>query len=81
MRLYRSLLRQFGRGAGTAMWDEVVRPFVAHLATAGRVKEAKAALKSARESLSVVYGSQMDSEMREFDAKLSELARAAGPTK
>ena len=81
VRLYRSLLRQFGRGAGTAMWDEVVRPFVAHLATAGRWKEATAALKSAREALGVTYGSQMDTEMRELDAKLSELARVAGAAK
>ena len=81
VRLYRSLLRQFGRGAGTAMWDDVVRPFVVHLATAGRWKEAKAALASARESLGGVYGSQMDAEMREFDAKLSELARAAASAK
>jgi hypothetical protein len=78
VRLYRSLLRQFGRGAGTAMWDEVVRPFVGHLAASGRWKEARAALKSAREALGVAYGSQMDSEMRELDAKLSEMARLAG---
>jgi hypothetical protein len=81
VRLYRSLLRQFGRGAGTAMWDEVVRPFVAHLAASGRWKEAKAALKIARESLGVVHGSQMEAEMRELDAKLSELARVAGAAK
>ncbi len=81
MRFYLSLLRQFGRGGGTGMWDEVVRPFVSHLATAGRWKDAKAALKAAREELDVVYGSQMDTEMRELDAKLTELARAAATVK
>ncbi len=78
VRLYRGLLSRFGRGAGAAMWDEVVRPFVAHLAGAGRWTEAREALKSAREALGVVYGSQMDTEMRELDAKLLELGRTAG---
>jgi len=78
VRLYRGLLSQFGRGAGAAMWDEVVRPFVARLAGAGRWTEEREALKSAREALGVVFGSQMDTEMREPDAKLLELGRTAG---
>jgi len=78
VRLYRSLLRQFGRGGGVGIWDEVARPFVVHLAGLGRVKEAREALKAAREAIGVVYGAQTDAEMRELDAELVELSRAAG---
>lgn len=77
MRLYRSLLRQFGRGAGAGMWDEVVRPFVGALAVGGRWKEARAALALARETLAGGYGSQIDEEMRAMDAELARGARAA----
>ena len=81
MRLYRSLLRQCGRGAGAGMWDEVVRPFVAKLAADGRWKEAKAALAAARETLNAAYGTQVDTEMRELEAKVAEQSRAAGTSK
>jgi hypothetical protein len=78
MRLYRSLMRQFGRGAGAAMWDEVARPFVASLATAGRWREARSALALARETLGGGFGSQIDTEMRALDAELAQKERAAG---
>ncbi len=78
MRLYRSLMRQFGRGAGAAMWDEVARPFVGALATAGRWRDARAALALARETLGGGFGSQIDTEMRALDAELAQKERAAG---
>ncbi len=78
MRLYRGLIRQFGRGAGATMWDEVARPFVARLAAQGRWKEARAALALARESFGSNYGSQIGVEMRALDAEIVERARAAG---
>jgi len=81
VRLYRSLMRRFGRGAGAGMWDEVVRPFVVSHAAAGRWKEARDALALARETLDAAYGSQMDTEMRELETRLSAAARAAGEKK
>lgn len=70
IKLYRSLLRRFGRGAGAAMWDEVVRPFVSHLAKAECHHEASDALALARETLVGVGGSQLDAEMRQMAAAL-----------
>lgn len=76
-RLYRGLLRQFGRGAGADLWDQIVRPYVAAHAKAGRWKEARAALALGREALGAGYGSQLREEMRELDAKLAAGQRAA----
>ncbi|MBC8012446.1 MAG: hypothetical protein H7067_20390, partial [Burkholderiales bacterium] len=77
MRLYRSVLRRFGRGEGAAWWDEVVRPFVARLALAGRFTDARAALGFARETLGGTTGSQLATEMRELDAALAAAERTA----
>lgn len=79
IRLHRSLLRQFGRGAGAAMWDEVVRPFVVRLAEAGHVKAARGALADARSALRVGLGSQLDGEMRGLEAFLTKAASAEKP--
>ncbi len=76
-RLYRGLLRQFGRGAGADLWDQIVRPYVAAHAKAGRWKEARAALALGRETLGAGYGSQLREEMRELDAALAREERAA----
>lgn len=81
IKLYRSLLRRFGRGAGAAMWDEVVRPFVARLASAERHREASEALKLAREQLVGVGGSQLDTEMRQMAAALQLVQDRALPAK
>jgi hypothetical protein len=70
-RLYDTLLRQFGRGGGAAMWDEVVQPFVKHLAAAGRVNEARAALRRGRSAMGVVPGSQTAVEMGKLDEELA----------
>ncbi len=75
VRLYDILMRQFGRGGGAAMWDEVVRPFVLHLADAGRVREARAALRRGRETMGVVPGTQMATEMTKFDEELAKRER------
>lgn len=69
-RLYDTLLRQFGRGGGAAMWDEVVRPFVRHLAAEGRVNEARAALRRGRSAMGVAAGSQTAAEMTRLDEEL-----------
>jgi hypothetical protein len=76
VRLYEILMRQFGRGGGAAMWDEVVSPFVQHLADAGRIKEARATLRQGREAMGVVPGTQMAIEMAKLDEELAK--REAG---
>lgn len=77
LRLYRSVLRRFGRGEGTVWWDEVVRPFVARFALAGKFTEARSALDFARETLGGTTGSQLATEMRELDAALAAAERTA----
>jgi hypothetical protein len=72
VRLYAILMRQFGRGGGAAMWDEVVRPFVEHLVAEGRVREARAALARGREAMGVVPGTQMATEMAKLDEELAK---------
>jgi hypothetical protein len=80
-RLYRNLLRRFGRGAGAGLWDEVVRPFVTSLAARGRWKEARAALREGREALQPGLGSQLEGEMSALEAELARGERAAGAAK
>ncbi len=75
VKLYEILMRQFGRGGGAAMWDEVVRPFAEHLADAGRVREARAALRRGREAMGVVPGTQMAIEMAKLDEELAKRER------
>ena len=83
LKQYRSLMRRFGRGAGTAMWDEVARPLVVRLADGGRWREAREALAVAREALVGSGGTQLDMEMRAMAAALTkaERATAEGNTK
>lgn len=75
VRLYDILMRQFGRGGGAAMWDEVVAPFTRHLADAGRVREARAALQRGRTAMGVVPGTQMAIEMTKLDEELAKRER------
>ncbi len=77
MRLYRGLLRRFGRGEGAAWWDVVVRPFVGRLVEAGRIGEARVALGVARDELGAAGGSQLDAEMRAADEALAAEELAA----
>ena len=75
IRLYGDLLRQFGKGAGAGMWDEVVRPFVVYLAEQGQIKEARAALRRAREAMEVTVNSQVAREMAVLDDELARRKR------
>lgn len=81
MRLYRSLLRRFGRGEGAAWWDEVVRPFITRLVMAGRFADARAALGVAQETLAGTMGSQLGTEMRQMSQLLAEAERMAAQAK
>jgi len=66
MRLFRSVVDQFGPGSGIAFFDAVVRPFVSHLAVAGKQAEATRALGHARLVLAPTPDSQLDREMSEL---------------
>lgn len=77
LKLYRSILRRFGRGGGAAMWDQVVRPFLSRLTRAGRFAEAREVLELARENLVGSGGTQLDAEMRSAGAALRALEEAA----
>ncbi|MCX6938390.1 MAG: hypothetical protein NTU80_10940 [Verrucomicrobia bacterium] len=71
IKLYGTLLRQFGRGSGTAMWDEVVRPFLNHLVNQGMLNEARLALRTAREQMAVSPDSQTWAEMATVEARMA----------
>ena len=72
LRVYRTVVDQFGRGEGIAFFDKVVRPFVTHLAQAGKSADAARALGYARTVLVPAPDSQLDREMVEL-AKLLRL--------
>ncbi|MEN9841874.1 MAG: hypothetical protein RL376_1674 [Verrucomicrobiota bacterium] len=81
--LFASLLKQFGRGSGTAMWDEVVRPFLIHLVKQGMLKEARAALRTARDSMAVAQDSQTWAEMARVEQLIAaeEIATKTKPAR
>ncbi len=63
MRIYRSIVDQFGRGAGIEFFDKVVKPFVGRLVSQGKSTEALQALEQARAALSPQAGSQLDRDL------------------
>lgn len=77
LRLYRGLLRQFGRGAGVGFYDEVTRPLVADLAKAGRFKEAREAAALAGQTLGAGPGTQLGDELRRLTQELAAAEAAA----
>ena len=77
MKVYRDLLRQFGRGAGAGIWDEAIRPFMGRLVEAGNIDQARQALLIARDALGVGKGSQLDREMDTLLAALDAYAKDA----
>jgi hypothetical protein len=70
LRLYRSLARQFGRGAGIGFYDEVARPLVAELARAGNFAEAREVAAIAAQTLDAGPGTQLGEELRQLDKEL-----------
>ncbi len=80
IKLYGTLLKQFGRGSGTAMWDEMVRPFLIHLLKQGMLKEARAALRTAREQMAVAPSTQTWAEMAAVDARIAAEEKKPTPT-
>jgi len=62
IRTYNYAVDNFGRNAGMAFFDQVVRVFVEHLAQLGQRVEAVRAAERARNALKVEPGSQLDQE-------------------
>lgn len=69
MRLFRSAVDQFGRGAGMDFLDRVVRPFIRHWIKAGRAVEAARALDHVRTVMAPAAGSQLEKEILELAAE------------
>ena len=60
---FTAVLDGLGRGAGIGFFDEVVVPFVEHLARAGEKTAAERAIQRARQTLKVEPNSQLDGEL------------------
>ena len=67
---YNSILSQFGRGAGTAFFEEIVVAFAEHLAQLHQNARARDAVERAREVLEVQPGTQFAAEVDQFLGKL-----------
>jgi hypothetical protein len=69
---YNAILVQFGHGAGTIFFDQIVTGFAEHLAGAHMKGDARAAVERARDVLDVQPGTQVAGDMDKLLAKLSE---------
>jgi len=67
---YNAILAQFGHGAGTIFFDEIVVAFAEHLALEHMLPQARAAVDRAREVLEVQPGSSFDMEVNKLAARL-----------
>jgi len=67
---YNSILAQYGHGAGTAFFDQIVKGFAEHLAAANQKAQARLAVERARDALEVQPGTQIAMEV---DALLTKL--------
>ncbi len=80
VKLYRGWLRDFGRGGGAALWDQVARPLVGRLVRAGNFHEAREALAATRAALAPAPGSQLDGELSGAAEAIAARASAAATT-
>lgn len=70
IRIFNRTLETQGQGAAIDFYDNVVAPFILHVAGEGQVPAAMQALARARRTLQVEPGSQLDREMNELTARL-----------
>ncbi len=70
MRLYRTLVREYGRGAGIGFFDAIARPLLADLVRDGRYKEAREVAALAAQNLDAGPGTQLGEELRYLDNEL-----------
>jgi hypothetical protein len=69
---YNAILAQFGHGAGTMFFDQIVVAFAEHLAMANQKPAARAAVESARQALDVQPGTQSAMEVDKLLEKLQD---------
>jgi hypothetical protein len=69
---YNAILAQFGHGAGTIFFDEIVTGFAEHLASVHMKGEARAAVDRAREVLEVQPGTQFASDVDKLMTTLQD---------
>jgi hypothetical protein len=69
---YNAILSQFGQGAGTMFFDQIVTAFAEHLAAANLKADARAAVERGREALDVQPGTQAAMEVDKLLAKLQD---------
>jgi hypothetical protein len=67
---YNSIMAQFGQGAGTMFFDEVVVGFAEHLALMNMRAQARDAVDRAREALEVQPGTQLAMDVDKLMARL-----------
>ena len=70
MRVYRQVLKQYGKDGGIDFYDRVTEPFVIGLLQQGKRGEAVQMLAQTRVALTPEPDSQMDREMKELADKL-----------
>jgi hypothetical protein len=76
LRLYRSLVRQFGRGAGIGFYDEVTRPLLNDLIREGKFREAREVAALVAQNLDAGPGTQLGEELRRWENELRAVAEA-----
>jgi hypothetical protein len=69
---YNAILAQFGRGAGTMFFDQIVVSFAEHLAQLRMKPQARDAVERAREALDVQPGTQISMDVDKLMDKLRD---------
>ena len=69
---YNSILAQFGHGAGTMFFDQIVAGFAEHLAQLHMKPQARDAVQRAAEALEVPPGSQLATDVDNLLKKLQD---------
>jgi hypothetical protein len=69
---YNAILVQFGRGAGTIFFDQIVVAFAEHLAMANMRPDARAAVEHAREVLDIQPGTQFSMDVDKLLERLQD---------
>ena len=69
---YNAILAQYGHGAGTMFFDQIVVAFAEHLALANQKPAARAAVESARQALDVQPGTQSAMDVDKLLEKLQD---------
>lgn len=69
---YNAILAQFGRGAGTQFFDQIVVAFAEHLALIHMRPQAREAVERAREALDVQPGTQLAMDVDKLMGRLAD---------